>query len=346
MYKNIHLLIFIALTLLSCTKNADKDGAVLEIRTTSESIMADGTDKAELSAYLDGELLEEAQIYCATTNEFFDSPYVFTTRRPGNYKFSAIKGTEMSEPVVIKAGSGDIRMFRRKELVLEYTYTMCPNCPSMVSKLDIVAEEIPDTFEIVAVHLSAQADPMYSGFGDAIFDHFGATGAPNLTIGFRQTTSNISAASIKSFIQANIEEFPADAGMKFSSTVKDGKLSVRMDMKFNITGEYSYGIILVENNITKYPQAGTSDPDFTHNHVLRGWIKDDSGTIAIRGVEIGERVSGEEFSADYIFELGPDWDTSNLQIVGFVCNADDKGNFYVNNTASAKAGETTEYDYE
>lgn len=342
-YLTLMLLLF-----FSCTTHEEsgKD-ASLQITKSKDQILADGNDFAEIVATKDGQLSSDVKIYSSMDNEFYDSPYTFTTRKPGTYQFSAYDENTMamSEPVTVEATRGDLTTYHRRELILEFTYTTCPNCPSMMGKLDILAGEIPETFEVVAVHFSTGGDPMYSGFGDQIGDHFGINAAPSLVMGFRESLGNVSAAVVKSYVQKHNEEYPADAGIKFNTAFEGSTLNVEMSMKANVEAEYSYGLILVENGL-KYPQMGTNDPDFTHNHVMRDWIRNENGNVAIRGVDAGKMVSGEERVINYSFDIDSDWNKDNLQVVGFVCNKNEEGEYVVINTYKCNAGENADYDME
>lgn len=350
----------------SCSKGGDDTqlSEYLKIVPDKTVIMSDGFDAATLSVEYDGvDVTGKAVIFNSDGTEAALQDSRFTTETSGTYSFYATYNGERSHEVTITAIDSALPEipddpqpestdFVRRVLLLQFTGTACGNCPYVMAALDrLSTSPVREDYVRVACHSYNGDDPAY--YSGPLARSQDVPGYPHLTLDldknlFVQSNANsdVVYATCAGFIQDELEDRPASAGIAACAAVSGENVIVSMSVKAAKAGQYKVGAWLVENGIYAQ-QAGTSNESYyTHNDCLRYAQYTGSGTKAdYSGESLGKLDAGEE--AEYSFSIPVDegWKIENCHLV-LIVSAAEGSSYYVNNVASLEIGGTVSYEYE
>ena len=199
---------------------------------------------------------------------------------------------------------------QHKALLTDITATWCGPCGSWgAPEFNAAVEANHDNAVPMALHASSSGDPMYNQTAYAIANGMGFGGYPTLSVDLEGDYWN--AASLTSAIQA-VNASPTVGGSVASMRVNGGTLEIDAMASFfeTTTGEFYLGVYIMENGII-YDQAGTTETNDVHDHVLRG-----SATTGAWGemISSGEVNSGDSFKKSYSVTADPSWNTDELYV--------------------------------
>jgi hypothetical protein len=199
-------------------------------------------------------------------------------------------------------------------LVINYTAKWCGPCGSWGSPR---LHEMAGMGKVVAVTNHASGDPMYNPvlFNSMDADRPAGSGIPSFWVGDIKSSDPVSmtqllgktpVAGIDMKINRNGDEFSIKAKVKFfNEGVGDFYLSFWM-LESGIDGSPSAG---------SYAQAGNSEPDYTHDFVIRKAHGPD-----IWGENIlADPVSGTVFDKNLTMTIDPSW-TNHVYVVACLWN--------------------------
>lgn len=154
------------------------------------------------------------------------------------------------------------------------------------------------------------SDTLFSGAGVNIASTYSVTGYPDFAAGSQSNLLTINA--INSAISTSLQENPiGNVDGNFGIFGDSIKISLFGKFFTSDSGYYYAAAYLLEDNIN-LPQAGITDPNFRHNHVLRA----STGSSGIGDqVYSGVVTSSTSFKKEYSIYIQPNWNTANLKIV-------------------------------
>ncbi len=211
----------------------------------------------------------------------------------------------------------------QKGFAINYTATWCGPCGSWGEPLiHSYADDAPEG-AIICAH--AGGDPMNTNLiGVFEQDRTSGGGIPSFWVGDNSTQSNGAMNSL-------LNQGDAMAGVDYKYEVKDGKINVDAKVKFFEAGqgEYYLSVLVLEDGIpggtsapSNYQQNGVSDPNYTHDFVLRASAQANN--------PYGELIatnpaSDDEVDKSYSIDLNASWDTDNVYAVCIIWKKDTSG---------------------
>lgn len=216
--------------------------------------------------------------------------------------------------------------FYRRSLILDFTGTWCVNCPKMETAIRDVQEQRPDRLVCVSVHCLVADKMALMPVSKDLTARFGVTAYPSAVTDLDAASLVTTASPELLLAQCDrlLAERPLAAGIKVSSTLADGKATVRIEAKAVRDGSFSLHCVLLEDGIVASQVGGSTD--HVHNNVLRSWL--DS--------EESEKTAGDTIEWSCEVDAADGW-----RIVAFVCRGG-----IVDNVCSCKIGNSIEYQYE
>ena len=235
----------------SCSKGGDDTqlSEYLKIVPDKTVIMSDGFDAATLSVEYDGvDVTGKAVIFNSDGTEAALQDSRFTTETSGTYSFYATYNGERSHEVTITAIDSALPEipedpqpestdFVRKVLLLQFTGTACGNCPYVMAALDrLSTSPVREDYVRVACHSYNGDDPAY--YSGPLARSQDVPGYPHLTLDldknlFVQSNANsdVVYATCAGFIQDELEDRPASAGIAACAAVSGENVIVSMSVK-------------------------------------------------------------------------------------------------------------------
>ncbi len=327
---------------------------VLELKASSEYLVADGEDQITFTVLGDGkDITSQATIYDnKTMKEVKDG--IFSTTTPGTYTFWAAVGTQYTEKIKITALEHAVPQipadpqpenfnFAQRTLLTYFTGTGCPNCPTMSSIIKTVANDpnYSDKFLMGAHHSYTADDPMY--ISKTLAYAFGINGYPTAVVGFEWTVGNYKDPNLTlQYLKASIDAcltVPVKVGLAANSLLNGNTLTVNAELKAVETGEYTIGCWVLEDGISAY-QAGAGM--MTHDNAIRADVN------PVIGNSLGSVEAGKTASTFFNFNLKNEWVKDNCHIIVFACyyfQSEEGSGYYITNAISTKLNEAKAYEY-
>ncbi len=193
----------------------------------------------------------------------------------------------------------------QRGFAFSYTATDCQDCGDWANNLiHDYAQDAPNG-AVFTVH--DMNDPMHNMilFNSFNTDRLKGNGLPSFWVG----DVNTHQGNAMSYILRQ----PSPCGIDYSYEVNNGEMKVHVKVKFfeAAQGEYYLSVLMLEDGIPggtsapqTYQQAGTNDPNFTHDFVLR--------ESAVQGQAYGELIltnpsQNEEFTKSYTLNVDASW---------------------------------------
>ncbi len=243
--------------------------------------------------------------------------------------------------------------FARSSFLVKFTGTWCANCPTLTAALDEILEEDPNAFVEIALHGDEEKmgdavelqTPMTTKYADFLKPGgYPCVFVDNNTDLFSSSLGEVgkTVEDVKKKLDLATKTNPAVVGIKLSTEVTaDNKIKVRVETTVQKFGPYKI-ICAHTKSGYNYPQVGTDDPDNRQNHVFRSFLQEDpfGDKLAENSCEAGD-VIVTEYETEVI-------DADNLeqeQIVVGILNRTVSGDYFVNNAAGCKVGESVDYRF-
>ena len=141
---------------------------------------------------------------------------------------------------------------------------------------------------------------------------------PTTLIDFKEYYEGaLTEEGIRSLYEDYIMDIPK-TGMMISSSSSVGKVSVTVDVNARVAGEYSLGVMLVEDHVIA-AQSGLSR-EYDHTNVAR-----QLATEGLFGESLGTMTAGQVVNKQYTFDVESIYNASNLAFVVYTVFDEGKG---------------------
>ncbi len=154
----------------------------------------------------------------------------------------------------------------------------------------------------LALHYSS-SDPMYNVMAANMKTQLAIGGPPNLWVEF-DNSYNLSPSGWTNAIKVRQNQASPPCGIGLYSTYEGGKYTIYVKTKYfaTMTGTYNLAIYAYQNAVVNQQEINgqPTDPDYIHNHVLRGEVV--SGNTGTWGSQLFSGTSPtEDFTATYTY---------------------------------------------
>ena len=210
----------------------------------------------------------------------------------------------------------------RKVLIEDFTGQRCVNCPNATLEIEKMHELYGDTVIGVGIHSgpfakSTRGTPyaLYTETGDEYFDYWKVESQPKGVIDRRGTSDYTSWATIVRDELSKVAPVDLSAMSTFESATRKTHITVSATgIDGNSTGKLQ--VWLIEDGIVafQYMPDGSTNREYTHNHVFRTAVNGTWGTDF--SIKEGEK---KEVVFDYTLEK-EDWVPGNMSVVVFMYN--------------------------
>ena len=333
----------------------------LVLYTSSSVFVADGQEELVVTVEFDGvDVTDLASLYVNNTPM---SSNIFTTQKPGDYKFYASYKGKISNQVTAKAANPALYValpedsqpekfngFDRKVLVAEGTGTWCGGCPYMIAALELFSENgsNADKTVIVATH---NGDEFSSAASEAAVVAMNIKSLPSCVLNF-----NPEIFVENNYPEVNAENINAMEGMELKESARVGVaaatamsadstiVGVRAAVKVGKDGSYRVNAWLIEDGVAAY-QYGASV--INHMHILR----DASCVSPIQGQLLGGKETcseGDVVEFYYEFDINKAnvANVRNCKIAVLVtASSGTSSKYFVTNIVECHVGESVPFAY-
>ena len=184
----------------------------------------------------------------------------------GEFTFSAtVSGEKCSNTVTVtSSGRSKYEVFRKNVAVYRFTATWCPNCPSMTKGFDKLSAWAKGRIVELSIH-GAGSEYAYSDgtkyVADYLYPRFNAAGFPSCVYDLSQMSETRSQSEIETIVFDRISQVPASCGIKASSTLESGTLTISSCLKSSTGGKYDIGFAVLRDNCIPTGSASEAEYD-------------------------------------------------------------------------------------
>lgn len=236
--------------------------------------------------------------------------------------------------------------FTKKVLIEEFTAEWCIGCTDVYDDLKIVLDENPSTVFLTTIHFN---DPFSTDQTDQLKADFEVPGFPSTMVD-RFTFNNEN--SPRTYYYTSIMKYRSDirlvgkipTGVKIETEIiENGKANITVYVGSNefFSGTPRLTTYLQEEKLLHINQTGTSDPNYSHHHVLREVLTN------VQGATLNSTENKRDIN---IFKYEnvdiSDYEEGNLEVVAFVHYYDnsDITNHEIINVQKVKLGGNQDWD--
>ncbi|MGN1210639.1 MAG: Omp28-related outer membrane protein [Candidatus Cryptobacteroides sp.] len=268
----------------SCENGFEGDGTPVAPYTLSVdkvSIEADGYDAATLTikdangiVLTDEQYIKDCSFHILESDTYITrKTNTFTAIDNGTYTIEGMYlGKSCENTVSVKAANrSKYEVFSKKVAIYRLTSVECPNCPSMTAALATVDDFTKDHSIIMAFHgIVSSYDPfcLYDGqyiIASLLCTQFGLPGYPSAIYSLSTGSEKRTRSDLMGFVMSELVKYPATSGIKATSTVKDGKVTVNASVKVSADGKYDLGCAILQNGL----DGGSGAYESVYNNVVR-----------------------------------------------------------------------------
>lgn len=363
---------------VSCSSSDDNGGdgpsveptGNIQLVPSTNFIQADGTDAATFTVMLDGaDVTSSASIFLKSAPQTPLAAPKFTATQTGDYVLYASLDAKISSDVTIRAVTeipalpadqqpDKFTGFKHRILTIDHTGTGCGYCPFIIGAIrEVESSNYADKVVFVAGHSYNSSDPMYTIEAQYLAQAMGVTGYPHVDYDLRKAVKHSNTgtiagntAQIKTFIDNELEDFEAVAGLSMTSKKVGNEIIVTIGAKIGADARYKVGAWLLESGITATQSNYGAPGEYnTHDHAFR------TGNIGSTNDVMGQYLglSGEYKTGSIVkhvisLPLKDNYVVDNMTVVVMINKPDVEGSakFYTNNVISAPVGESVSYEYE
>lgn len=347
---------------VSCAGNVDPNdvlpGTPVEPYTLTvdkSQIESDGKDAATLVVtdanglvLTEGNYLRQVSFHITETGEWRSGMGYegevdkFSSIIDGSYTISAMyAGKECANTVsVASRNRKKYELFHKNVAIYRLTGTWCQYCPYMTEALSNVDAFTKDHSIVMEFHNGDEFSVAYNSAMDLaafLLSRYGTKddGYPYCIYSISEGSGKRTVNDIKRFVMNRLVEHPAQTGIKASSTLVDGKLTVNASVMASVAGKYDLGMAVLKD---KCIPTSTAYEDIYNDVVISASgnfyaMSTDSFTL---GAE-AEKTMVREWES-------PKLDADDCRVVLFTLREAD-GKVIIDNAVDFKAGETIDYRY-
>lgn len=238
----------------------------------------------------------------------------------------------------------------RHLLLEEFTTEQCVNCPRAINTIKQAMEDgYADRMTVVAHHVGFYTDWLTLEEDENLLWLYGNDGsfAPAVmldrTVRTPDTAWPVESIGYYETFKPRLEEafeYPAFVSLDVEARAEGDEIlaavTVRPHPLFGaLTEAPRLTVVAVEDGVTHRSQAGITNPDFTHSHVMRGYFTPfDGAPFAF---------DGDAYRWEGRLAKQPRWKAENMEVVAFVANYNPKDatDCRVFNSAAAHLGKSS-----
>jgi hypothetical protein len=336
---------------------------VLKLNPDRLTFRADEKDRVTFSVTADEEdVTPSASIF--RKGEEADGPLEgtsFTTDAPGTHRFYAVYEEDTTDVVPVEA-TYVARPFLRQQLIMQFSGTVCPNCPLMTGAvMDAQAQGQASgrTVHVICLHLygkhchSTLAGAIAATSNGLSSDIYFPSALVDLRDEVGLYVSGTSGLLMNALKRSGAG--PAETGIAVESQVNGTSIDFRVKVRTTRAGEYRFFAFIVEDSIRRTQYLPGRDPD--GNNILDGnYIHDNVATYVIPGAEprtgvtLGRMEPGGETVQTFSIETGSidaqrKVNLSNCRIVGYTLKLSGEGTYVLDNAVNCPADGSVHYIY-
>ena len=360
--KKIYRYIFLVATaasMLSCSGNTDPDEngtaegptGPFTLTVDKTAIESDGKDAATFTitdanglVLTGAEHIGKTSFHIEETDEWqsglvLDKPNQFTTISDGTYTVSAMyQGEYCANSVnVTSKNRSKYEKFYKNVAIYRLTGTWCGYCPSMTEALGKVNRFTKDHSIVLTFHNADEFAVPYNSSADlagTLLARFGKSdsGLPFCIYSLAEGSGDRKVTDIQNFVKKQLYNSPAGTGIKATSSVENGTLTVKATVEASRAGKYDLGTAILKDNCK--PSSTTA-----YETVYDNVVTSISGNFFTMSGEAFELKAGQE----KVLEKSIKSD-SECRIVLFTLTEKD-GKVIIDNAVEFKAGSSIDYIY-
>lgn len=314
-----------------------KDEAVLTITDVKGLVLTEGEFLRKTSFYI--EELDEWRSGVGSSSEAHN---VFTSIMDGTYTISAMyEGVYCENTVTITSENRTgYEVFHKNVAIYKLTGTWCQYCPYMTEALANVDDYTRDHSIVMAFHNNDDFAIEYnSGIDMASFlgKRFKFEGYPYAIYSLAEGSGKRTVNDIQRLVKTRLASEPARTGIKATSVVEDGKVTVNASVMASQAGRYDLGVAVLKDNCTAMNFNNVQE---VYNDVVLMI----SGNFYAMSQDAFDLSSGEEYQVEKVCEHMEIAPGSSCKVVLFTLT-ESSGKVIIDNAVSFKVGESVDYMY-
>ena len=321
------------------------------------SIESNGTDVATFTIkdanglVLTGkDHIKNTSFHIAETNQWQSgmvslTPNVFTSISDGTFTISAMYNGKYCENTVslTSVNRRKYELFHKNVAIYRLTGTWCQYCPTLTEALGKINQDSKDHSIVLEFH-NGDEFSISSGGKDLAGILLGKftknateAGLPFCIYSLDNGNGDRTVMEVQEHIKKQLYDNPARTGIKASSSVSDGTITVNATVKASVAGKYDLVMAILEDNCKP---TSTEAFESVYNDVVRG-ISGNYYAMASDSAFSLQAEGEKEIVKTYSF------DSANMQNIRIVLmtlrEADNK--VLIDNAIEFKVGENIDYKY-
>ena len=315
-----------------------KDVAVLTITDVKGLVLTEGEYLRNTSFYI--EELDEWRSGLGSS----DAPNLFTSIADGTYTIKAMySGVYCENSVIVRSENrSGYEIFHKNVLIYKLTGTWCQYCPYMTEALHNVDDYTKDHSIVMAFHNNDDFSINYNGTLDMagmLLKRFGTSddGYPYAIYSLAEGSGKRTVNDIQRLVKNQLTSSPAGTGIKATSVVENGKVTVNVGIKASMGGTYDLGIAVLKDNQTAVNYNNQLE---VYNDV----VMMASGNFFAMSSEAFDLSAGEEIELERVCTHPDLVPGSSCRVVLFTLT-ENGGKVVVDNAVAFKIGESVDYRY-
>lgn len=318
------------------------------------TIESDGKDVATLTitdvkglVLTEGEYLRNTSFYIEELDEWRsglgaqDAPNLFTSIADGTYTISAMyQGEYCRNKVTVTSGNrSGYEVFHKNVAIYRLTGSWCQYCPYMTEALENVDDYTKDHSIVLEFHNADEFSVNYNGTMDLaamLLKRFSGDGYPYAIYSLDNGSGKRTVNDIQRFVKEQLAANPAKTGIKATSEVINGKVTVKASVKASASGKYDLGIALLRDNCIP---SGSAQEDVYNDVVTMV-----SGNFYAMSQDAFDLSADQEYSVEKVCEHADIAPESSFKVVLFTLT-ESGGKVIIDNSVSFKVGESVDYRY-
>lgn len=341
-------------------ENTDKDPVQpFTLSVDKTSIESNGTDAATFTIkdanglVLTGkDYIKNTSFHIKETDQWqsgmtLADPNVFTSISDGTYTVSAMYNGKYcaNEISLTSANRRKYEMFHKNVAIYRLTGTWCQYCPTMTDALNKINKSSKDHSIILEFHNVDEFSITNSGkdIAGMLLARFSKNGQeaglPFCIYSLDNGTEDRTVMEIQEHIKKQLYDNPARTGIKATSSVSNGTITVNATVKASVAGKYDLAMAILEDNCRP---ASAEAYESVYNDVVRS-ISGNYYAMASDSAFNLEADGEKEIAKTYSFDSA-NTNVQNLSIV--LMTLREAGNkVLIDNAIEFKVGENLDYKY-